>query len=111
MVIELVAGRMVAGNLGSSLYTWTSVIGIVLGGLAIGNYVGGRLADRFEVRRTLAVLFVLSSGAAFSISVVDNYVGGIRALWMLSWPTRVASQVGLVFFVPSCLLGMVSPWA
>ena len=30
MVIELVAGRIIAGHLGSSLYTWTSVIGIVL---------------------------------------------------------------------------------
>ena len=31
MVIELVAGRIISRHLGASLYTWTSVIGIVLG--------------------------------------------------------------------------------
>ena len=68
MVIELVAGRIIAGHLGSSLYTWTSVIGIVLAGLALGNYIGGRLADRYEVRRTLAILFIAASAAAITIS-------------------------------------------
>ena len=46
MVVELVAGRLIARYVGSSLYTWTSVIGIVLAGIAAGNYIGGRLADR-----------------------------------------------------------------
>ncbi len=31
MVVELVAGRLIARHLGSSLYTWTAVIGVVLG--------------------------------------------------------------------------------
>jgi hypothetical protein len=29
MVVELVAGRLIARHLGSSLYTWTSIIGVV----------------------------------------------------------------------------------
>ncbi|MFA5251569.1 MAG: fused MFS/spermidine synthase, partial [Phycisphaerae bacterium] len=51
MVLELVAGRLIARHLGSSLYTWTSVIGVVLAGITIGNYLGGRIADRFEARK------------------------------------------------------------
>ena len=47
MVIELVAGRLIAKYLGSSLHTWTSIIGVVLAGIAIGNAIGGRLADKF----------------------------------------------------------------
>ena len=43
-----------ANNIHAIQLTWTSVIGIVLAGLAIGNYIGGRLADRYEARRTLA---------------------------------------------------------
>ena len=109
MVIELVAGRIIARHLGSSLYTWTSVIGIVLAGLAIGNYVGGRLADRFSVNRTLATLFIASSAASALISVSSNFVGSLNLLWSLPWQWRVASHVALVFFLPSCLLGMISP--
>ena len=47
MVIELVAGRIMAPYVGVSLYTWTSIIGVVLAGISIGAYVGGMLADRF----------------------------------------------------------------
>src|SRR5688500_10374 len=41
MIIELVASRVIARHLGSSLYTWTSVIGIVLLGITLGNLLGG----------------------------------------------------------------------
>ncbi|MHC4542267.1 MAG: fused MFS/spermidine synthase, partial [Planctomycetota bacterium] len=51
MVLELVAARLIARHLGSSLYTWTAVIGVVLAGITIGNYLGGRVADRFRPRR------------------------------------------------------------
>ena len=37
MVLELVAGRLVAKDLGSSLYTWTSIIGIVLAGITVNS--------------------------------------------------------------------------
>ena len=46
LVLEIVAGRIIAPSVGVSLYTWTSVIGVVLAGLAIGNWLGGRIADR-----------------------------------------------------------------
>ena len=41
MILELVASRLIARHLGASLYTWTSVIGVVLAGITLGNYVGG----------------------------------------------------------------------
>jgi len=109
MVIELVAGRVIARYLGSSIYTWTSVIGIVLAGLALGNYVGGRLADRLPARRALGSLFIAASASATLITLVDEPVGNLSWLWSLPWPTRVASHVALLFFLPSCVLGTISP--
>jgi len=50
MVLELVAGRIIAPYVGVSLYTWTSVIGVVLAGMSLGNYLGGKLADRWHRR-------------------------------------------------------------
>jgi hypothetical protein len=46
MALEMVAGRLVTRHLGSSLYGWTSVIAIMLGGLSLGNFLGGKIADR-----------------------------------------------------------------
>ena len=45
MTVELVASRLIARFLGSSLYTWTGVMGVILAGMSIGNAIGGRLAD------------------------------------------------------------------
>src|SRR4030042_1714630 len=109
MIIELVAGRLIARHLGSSLYTWTSVIGVVLAGITIGNYLGGRIADRFPARKALAVLFGASSAACVVTVVANNIVGEWILLWQLSWPLRVFSHVCLVFLLPSVLLGTISP--
>ena len=46
LVLEIVAGRLIAPYVGVSLYTWTAVIGVILAGLSVGNWVGGVWADR-----------------------------------------------------------------
>jgi predicted membrane-bound spermidine synthase len=109
MVLELVAARLIARHLGSSLYTWTAVIGVVLAGITIGNYLGGRIADKFPARKTLAVLFALASAACIVTVIANNLVGGWVWLWRFNWPMRVFSHVSLVFLLPSVLLGTISP--
>ena len=111
MVIELVAGRIISRHLGSSLYTWTAVIGVVLAGLAAGNAIGGRLADRRPAIPTLSLLFLLASASCIVVLVANRLVGEWVVLWTLSWPMRIALHVLLVFFVPSTVLGMISPVA
>src|SRR5947209_16246578 len=61
MILELVASRLVARHVGASLIVWTSVIGIMLGGICLGNVLGGRLADRAEPARVLGPLYALGS--------------------------------------------------
>src|SRR5512134_125372 len=76
MVIELVAGRIMAPFVGVSLYTWTSIIGVVLAGISIGAYLGGLLADRYPRPSTLGWLLFLSGLGAFSIAPLTNLIGG-----------------------------------
>jgi len=107
MVIELVAGRIMAPYVGVSLYTWTSIIGVVLAGISIGAYVGGMLADRFPTPRTLGWLLLVSGLGALSISPLTGAV----ASWPLetSLMVRILVVTAVIFFLPSCLLGMISP--
>lgn len=107
LVIELVAGRIMAPYVGVSLYTWTSIIGVVLAGISIGAYVGGLLADRFPKASTLGWLLFLSGMGAFSISPLTNLIG--NAQFQTSLMTRIVILTTAIFFVPSCLLGMISP--
>lgn len=109
MVMELVAGRLVARHLGASLYTWTSVIGVVLTGLAVGQYVGGRLSDRYRPVRVLSVLLILASGCCLLSLPLNRWVGQWGALTELSWPRHVAVHVMLIFIWPAALLGTIAP--
>jgi len=109
MVVELVAGRLIARHVGASLYTWTSVIGVVLTGLAAGHYLGGRLADRYRATRLLSVLLILASVLCMLSLPLNRAVGGWEALGSLSWPTRVALHVTLIFLWPAAALGTVAP--
>src|SRR5512142_590022 len=78
LVIELVAGRIVAPYVGVSLYTWTSVIGVVLAGISIGAFLGGRIADRYPCRSSLGWLLFFSGVGAFAISPLTNGLGPLR---------------------------------
>ena len=111
MVVELVAGRLIARYVGSSLYTWTSVIGIVLAGIAAGNYVGGRLADRYRPAEALASLFLVASAACLLIPLLNMQAGNVMFLRNQEWALRIAAHVSLVFFLPSALLGTIGPVA
>jgi spermidine synthase len=66
LVLEVLAGRTTAVSAGNGIYTWTSVIGGVLVALAVGNLVGGVLADRLGPRRALGLLLVLGSVLALA---------------------------------------------
>jgi spermidine synthase len=107
LVIELVAGRIMAPFVGVSLYTWTSIIGVVLAGISIGAYLGGLVADRYPTSSTLGWLLFLSGLGAFAISPLTNLVGG--AEFQTSLMVRILLITAIVFFIPSCLLGMISP--
>ncbi len=110
MVIELVAGRLVAPLVGNSLYTWTSIIGVILAGISLGNYIGGRLADRYASRRFLGLTFLLAALGSLSILLLVEVVGG-QGLPLLNIPliARMILFVTLIFFLPSVLLGLISP--
>ncbi|HUO77824.1 MAG TPA: fused MFS/spermidine synthase [Thermodesulfovibrionales bacterium] len=107
LVIEIVAGRILAPFVGVSLYTWTSIIGVVLTGISIGAYLGGKMADRFPERKTLGWLLLLSGITTLCIAPMTNLVAGYH------FPTtlmlRILIVTTLTFFIPSCILGMISP--
>jgi hypothetical protein len=109
LVIELIAGRIMAPHIGVSLYTWTSVIGIVLAGMSLGNYLGGLVADWRPSQRTLGVIFLAAGIASLGILVVTDLV--VAAQVSMSLLPRIVFHTTAIFFVPSLLLGMVSPVA
>ena len=109
MILELVAARLVATHLGSSLYTWTSVIGVILAGISLGNYIGGRIADRFAPRRILGWLFLGASAASLSVIFLNQMMDSVGRPEIFSWPMWILMCVTCIFFLPAFVLGTISP--
>src|SRR3954447_17339646 len=110
MILELVSSRLVARHVGSSLTVWTSVIGIILGGICLGNVLGGRLADRVDPRRAIGPLFALGSLLTLSCLWVNSQLGHvIPAPDAINWELRTVIVVILDFLIPATVLGMVGP--
>lgn len=111
MTLELVAARLVAQHLGVSLYTWTAVIGVILAGIALGNYAGGKLADIYPARGLLTSLFLLSSVASLSVLLLVDWMGSWQRPDFVSWPLWNLWAVTLTFLGPAVILGTISPAA
>lgn len=108
LVIELIAGRMMAPIVGVSLYTWTSIIGVVLAGISLGNYLGGKIADRWASREILALAFALSAVGSASILGTIEWIGPVQAL-ELPIIADVLLIFTVVFLLPATVLGTISP--
>lgn len=111
MILEIDAGRMIAPYVGNSLYTWTSVIGVILAGLSLGNWLGGILADRGHEHPTLGMLLGACSAGCLLILVLLPTVTLYLQSHAISLAWASLLIVTLLFFVPSVLIGTVGPMA
>ncbi len=112
MLVQLVASRLVAPIVGVSLYTWTSIIGVMLAGISLGNYLGGRLADRGGSRRLLGWLLLLTALSLMLVLVIFHAAGaglGLPPISGLPLVLRMMAFFAALFFLPSVMLGTLSP--
>jgi spermidine synthase len=111
MVYEIIGSRIVAPYIGTSTYVWTSLIGVILGSLSLGYWIGGRVADNRPDARILAfVIFV--SGALVSITIL---LKDIVLTAVASTPAGLEIKsllASILLFAPASIaLGFVAPYA
>jgi spermidine synthase len=110
MVIELIAARILAPYIGVSLYTWTSIIGVIMAGIAIGNFLGGKIADKYPSPSLLAVVFIAGGAATIAILPLVKWIA--FAPWFVNLPIILSFvfKAAGVFMLPALILSMVSPF-
>jgi MFS family permease len=113
MIVEIVAGRMLAPYFGMSLYTWTTVIGVVLSGLALGHWVGGLLAEKWPGKAVLIIGLAFWAGAVTTLLILPIITVVAGELSLRSTPLAVSITVAgfAAFFLPSLAAGLIQPLA
>lgn len=105
LVIEIVAGRLMAPYVGVSLEAFTGIIGTVLAGIALGSAIGGRLADRQDPRRLIGLALLFGGGLTFlSVPIVVSLGPGMSAT-----PVNIVVLTACAFFLPTSVLSSISP--
>ena len=109
LVIEVVATRILSPYYGSTIYTVSSVIGVVLAALSVGYYFGGKLADKYPTEKFFYSIILFSGFAVVILHLLTlsflPYMG--YRFSMISGPLLFSL---ILFFIPSLILGTLSPF-
>ena len=111
LVVEIVAGRMIAPYVGMSLYTWTAIIAVVLAGFSVGHWWGGRIAA-LPTPRALRLSGWTMAGAAITTAAATLLLREVSGpvLQTLTHPlAAITALTALVFFLPSLFAGVPAP--
>ncbi len=111
MIYELVGARLISPYVGTSIYVWTSLIGVILGSLSLGYHVGGKLADK-KTGWHLFSAIIFSAGIFISITVFTKNIilDSIESFNLHSEYTALIASLFL-FSPASVLLGMITPYS
>ncbi len=109
MILELIASRILSPYFGSSNLVWTSVIGIILLSSSLGNFLGGKLADKDNIKNNLRTILLLTGISILFIPIAKNAILSQISTSIPSIKIGAIIATILLFFIPSMLIGLISP--
>jgi hypothetical protein len=111
MGVELLSGRILAPSFGSGIYVWGGIITVFMLALSLGYLVGGRWSLHAPTLRRLALLLVVAAATTAPVALTAESL--LDRLFDAFHDPRYGSLVSatLLFFVPTAICGMVSPYA
>ncbi len=107
LVLEILAGRLLAPLIGVSLETFTGIIGTVLAGIAVGNNMGGRMADSADPAKLVGPTILLGGVLAWLAPILIAALGPVAN----PDPVTIVFLTAISFFAPAAVLSAVSPMA
>ena len=108
--LEILATRFLTPIFGSTIYVWTSLIGMTLLFLSIGYFIGGKLADKKIITLDFLGVNVLVIGIYIGLLpfIARSILRNFYTLGLISGP--LLSSL-LLFMIPMTLLGFIVPTA
>ncbi|MFN2392330.1 MAG: fused MFS/spermidine synthase [Pyrinomonadaceae bacterium] len=111
MIYEIIGSRLLSPYIGASTYVWTSLIGVILGALSLGYWLGGKWADRQPDIKILAFVIFLAGGLVSLTILLKDLVLSLIAESSAGLEIKSLLAALLLFAPASVLLGFVTPYA
>lgn len=111
MIYEIIGSRILAPFIGTSTYVWTSLIGVILGSLSLGYYLGGKIADEKPNLGILATVLFFAGAFLSATILLHNIILAMISSTSLGLATKSIVAALLLFAPASVLFGFVTPYA
>lgn len=111
MILEILALSIIASTFGNALTVSSNVIGIILLGLSLGYYGGGKLADRRSDPKIFSWILIASGMVVATIVLFQDYVSIFVRFHIADVAIGSMIAIFLLFLPPMCLLGIILPFA
>lgn len=105
LVLEILAGRLLAPYIGVSLDTFTGIIGTILAGIAAGAAVGGTLADKQDPVRLIARALFFGGALTWASIPIATALGPNLG----TGPAAIVTLTAAAFFLPAAVLSGIGP--
>ena len=111
MAVEILSGRILAPYFGNSIHVWGAVITMFMVSLAVGYLLGGRYS--IYQPNLLRLTLLLMAAAISLLPVIFMAERVLDWIFMHISDARYGSLLAVtaLFFIPTLLSGMVSPYA
>lgn len=109
LVLEITAGRLLAPYVGVTLYSWTSIIGVILAGLSLGNWLGGRWADHGARERSTGIALAMAGVFSLLSLLILSLLAPLLNHASLDLISASFLYVLAMFFIPAVFLGIPAP--
>ncbi|MBI3857319.1 MAG: fused MFS/spermidine synthase, partial [Planctomycetes bacterium] len=119
LLYEIVWIRVAGTVIGNTTHAVGTVVGVFMGGLALGGWWGGRQADRRSGGKLLALYAMLEGGVAVAAIAVPLLIAASEPLFRVLWNALAGAPViygslrvllvGVLLLVPTTLMGATLP--
>ena len=109
LILEILGTRIIAPFYGTTIYVWSSLIAVTLVALAIGYFIGGKLADKKPESDILYLIIFVAAISIIVIPLVMNFVLIRTNILGSRFGALVSASV--LFTIPLLLLGTIVPYA
>ncbi len=109
LAVEILAVRILAPFFGNTIFSFSSIISVILAALSVGYWYGGRLADKRPEQGFFFTLVLWSGIAVLIVHALGTLLLPLMAtVFPITYGPLIAAVV--LFFVPAFIFGLLSPF-
>ena len=110
MVFEVVGARALGPYFGTSIFVWTSLIGIIMGSLSIGYWLGGLISVKKTNFQLLGIMMLIAGVFVAIAALGDHYTLERVVKYIPGFKLQNIVAVIFLFAPASIVFGMILPY-